>query len=212
IQPTRSGPTEDKSARLSGGQAAYALTRSVTPYDHESPPHKKLRSMKVDPGEAFPSFTPLSARGIERPDTKNSKPACHDLPPGISTLITDEQIRSSFGGKGLFLHRMQQARIPVPPFTVVDTALIARLEQQPFPTKCLLPFLPDIDTRSQESFSLEQLRTIVTELPHQQQSKWLKGLSEFIASEDFYQQVENMSAAEDIRHRYFVLQQQASEA
>ncbi|WP_422133553.1 DUF4116 domain-containing protein [Endozoicomonas sp. ALD040] len=212
IQPTRSGPTEDKSARLSAGQAAYALTRSITPNDHESPPHKKLRSMKVDPGEAFPSFTPLSARGIERPDTKNSKPACHDLPPGISTLITDEQIRSSFGGKGLFLHRMQQARIPVPPFTVVDTALIARLEQQPFPTKCLLPFLPDIDTRSQESFSLEQLRTIVTELPHQQQSKWLKGLSEFIASEDFYQQVENMSAAEDIRHRYFVLQQQASEA
>ncbi len=47
IQPTRSGPTEDKSARLSGAQAAYALTRSVTPYDHESPSRKQLQLMKV---------------------------------------------------------------------------------------------------------------------------------------------------------------------
>ncbi|WP_422408987.1 MULTISPECIES: DUF4116 domain-containing protein [unclassified Endozoicomonas] len=212
IQPTRSGPTEDKSARLSGGQAAYALSRSITPNDHESPPHKQLRLMKVDPGEAFTSFTPLSARGIECPDTKNSKPASHDLPADFSTLIKDEQIRSSIGGKGLFLHRMQQAGIPVPPFTVVDTTLIARLEQQPFPAKCLLPFLPDIDTQSQQSFSLEQLRTIVTKLPHPQLSEWLKGLSGFIASEDFYQQVENISAARGIRHRYFRLRQQASGA
>ncbi|WOG25542.1 DUF4116 domain-containing protein [Endozoicomonas sp. 8E] len=215
IQPTRSGPTEDtedKSARLSGGHAAYALTRTVTPYNLKSPSRRQLRLMEVDPGEAFPSFTPLSARGIERPDTKNSKPASHDLPPDFTTLIKDEQIRSSIGGKGLFLHRMQQARIPVPPFTVVDTTLIARLEQQTFPAKCLSPFLPDIDMGGQESFSLEQLRTIVTELPHPQQSKWLKGLSEFIASEDFYQQVENIRAAEDIRHRYFRLRQQAREA
>ncbi|WP_448216841.1 hypothetical protein [Endozoicomonas sp. 2B-B] len=72
--------------------------------------------------------------------------------------------------------------------------------------------MPDIDTRSQESFSLEQLRRIVTELPRPRQSEWLKGLSGFIASEDFYQQVENISAARDIRHRYFRLRQQASEA
>ncbi|WP_448216842.1 PEP/pyruvate-binding domain-containing protein [Endozoicomonas sp. 2B-B] len=212
IQPTRSGQIEDKSARLSGGQAAYVLTRTVTLYDHERTSRNQMRLMKVDPGEAFPSFTPLSARGVERPNTKNSKPASHDLPADFSTLIKDEQIRSSIGGKGLFLHRMQQAGIPVPPFTVVDTTLIARLEQQPFPAKCLLPFLPDIDTQSQESFSLEQLRKIVTELPHPQQSEWLKGLSGFIASEDFYQQVENISAARDIRHCFFRLRQQAGEA
>ncbi|WP_422137852.1 hypothetical protein [Endozoicomonas sp. ALC020] len=47
IQSTKSGPTEDKTARLSGGQAAYALTRSVTPYDHESPSRKQLQLMKV---------------------------------------------------------------------------------------------------------------------------------------------------------------------
>ncbi|WP_422133559.1 DUF4116 domain-containing protein [Endozoicomonas sp. ALD040] len=212
IQPTKSGPAEDKSARLSGDQAAYALNRSVTPYDQESPSRKQLQLMKVYPGKAFPSFTPLPARGVEHPVTKNSKPANHDLPPDISTLITDEQIRSSFGGKGLFLQRMQQAGIPVPPFTVVDTTLVARLEQQSFPAKCLLPFLPDIDSRGQESFSLEQLRRTVTELPHLQQSEWLKGLSGFIASEDFYQLVKNISAARDIRHCFFRLRQQAGEA
>ncbi|WP_257296335.1 hypothetical protein [Endozoicomonas sp. YOMI1] len=95
---------------------------------------------------------------------------------------------------------------------MVDTTLVAKLEQEPFPAKCLLPFLPGIEKLSHESYSLEQLRTIVTELSHQQQSEWLKGLPEFIASEDFYQQVKNISAARDIRHRYLTLLQPSNKA
>ncbi|MGO0309134.1 hypothetical protein ACTL6P_21540 [Endozoicomonas acroporae] len=73
-------------------------------------------------------------------------------------------------------------------------------------------YLPDIHHWSHESRSLEQLRRIVTELPHPQQAQWLKGLSGFIASEDFYQQVKNISAAGDIRHLYLALGQPSGEA
>nr|WP_286198284.1 DUF4116 domain-containing protein [Salinisphaera sp. G21_0] len=215
IQPTRSGPAvaqtalgliEDKVGQLPGRPASSAFTRSVTP-------ENSCKRLRIDGDNSTDrSFPTLSAHGIELSDTKNSRPASHDLPPAISTLITDSKNRSSIGGKGLFLHLMQQANIPVPPFTVVDTELIARLEQEPFPAKCLLSFLPGINKRGLESCSLEQLRAIITELPAQQQSEWLKGLSGFIASEDFYQQVKDSSVAREIRDRYLTLRQPSNGA
>ncbi|WOG25540.1 PEP/pyruvate-binding domain-containing protein [Endozoicomonas sp. 8E] len=201
-QPTISGLAIPTSTHKPNCKKATAFTRSVISANQDFPSCKKDRSDKT-----VPSCPQLPARDIKLPTTGNRRPASHDLPS-----LHANNDRAFMGGKGLFLHHMQQAGIPVPPFTVVDTALVARLEQQPFPAKCLLPFLPPINTRSQKSFSLKQLRAIITELPHQQQSEWLKGLSEFIASEDFYQQVKNISAAGDIRHCYFRLRQQANEA
>ncbi|WP_422137860.1 DUF4116 domain-containing protein [Endozoicomonas sp. ALC020] len=179
--------------------SASAFARSVISAKQDFPP-----CMKDNSDKTVLSCPQLPARDIKLPNTDNRRPASHDL----SSLQANND-RAFVGGKGLFLHHMQQAGIPVPPFTVVDTALVARLEQQPFPKKCLLPFLPHINMRSQKSFSLEQLRTIVTKLPHPQQSEWLKGLSGFIASEDFYQQVKKTSAAREIHHCYTLLRQQA---
>ncbi|WOG25541.1 DUF4116 domain-containing protein [Endozoicomonas sp. 8E] len=201
-QPTTSGLALPTSAHKPNCKKASAFARSVISANQDSPSCKKDHSDKT-----VPSCPQLPARDIKLSNTDNRRPASHDL-----RSLHANNDRAFMGGKGLFLHHMQQAGIPVPPFTVVDTALVARLEQQPFPAKCLLPFLPPINTRSQKSFSLKQLRAIITELPHQQQSEWLKGLSEFIASEDFYQQVKNISAAGDIRHCYFRLRQQANEA
>ena len=168
--------------------------RSVIDTGDYSPPSKRF--MRDNSNKAVPSNSPLSARGIEYSDNH-----------------TDTQTRALIGGKGMFLSVMQQANIPVPPFTVIDTLMIAKLEQHLFPSACLVPFLPDIIQKwSGESCSLKQLHTIITELPHQQQSEWLKGLSRFIASEDFYQQVENTSAAMEIRKRYHTLQQQSKGA
>ncbi|WP_448216835.1 DUF4116 domain-containing protein [Endozoicomonas sp. 2B-B] len=209
-QPTTPGLTSLKPARKPDCNRASAFARSVISARQDSPSGMGHRTVNSD--KILLSCPQLPARDIKLPNTDNHRPASHDLQLDTLSVTDDRQTRAFLGGKGLFLHRMQQARIPVPPFTVVDTTLVARLEQQPFPAKCLLPFLPDIDMRGQESFSLEQLCAFVSELPHQQQSEWLKGLSGFIASEAFYQQVKNISAAEDIRHRYFMLQQQASEA
>ncbi|WP_422133561.1 PEP/pyruvate-binding domain-containing protein [Endozoicomonas sp. ALD040] len=206
-QLTTSGLASLKPARKPNCDRASAFARSVISARQDSSP-----CMKDNSDKTHLSCPELTARDIKLPNTDNRRPVSYDLQPVTLPSSNDRQTRAFMGGKGLFLQRMQQARIPVPPFTVVDTTLIARLEQQTFPAKCLLPFLPDIDTRSQESFSLEQLRTIVTKLPHQQQSEWLEGLSGFIASEDFYRQIKNISVARDIRHCFFMLRQQASEA
>ncbi|WP_422491189.1 DUF4116 domain-containing protein [Endozoicomonas sp. ALE010] len=189
--------------------AAFKSAGSVIIASHDPTPCKRF--IKDYSYETTPSC-PLSTRDIELLVTDNRRPANHNLQPAILPPTTDRQTRAFMGGKGLFLHRMQQANIPVPPFTVVDTTLVAKLEQHPFPAKCLLPFLPDLHSWSHEPYSLEQLRTIVAELPHQQQAQCLKGLSGFIASEDFYQQVKNIGAAEDIRHLYLTLRQPSNEA
>ena len=171
--------------------AASFGRRSVTDAGDNSPPSKRL--MRDNLNKTVPSNSPLSARDIENSDNHTNT-------------------RALIGGKGMFLSVMQQANIPVPPFKVIDTLMIAKLEQHLFPSACLLPFLPDIRKWSGESYSLKQLQTIVTKLPHQQQSEWLKGLSRFIASEDFYQQVKNTPAALEIGKRYHTLQQQSKGA
>ena len=181
------------SARSESDPEAFTFGRSVIDAGDTSPPSMPL--MRDNSNKTVLSNPPLSARNIEYSDNH-----------------TDTQTRALIGGKGMFLSVMRQANIPVPPFTVIDTLMIAKLEQHLFPSACLLPFLPDIRKWSGESYSLKQLQTIVTKLPHQQQSEWLKGLSRFIASEDFYQQVKNTPAALEIGKRYHTLQQQSKGA
>ena len=179
------------------GHSTLALGRPISPVDH-SAPFCQWHDMAFQTTGPFPS---LSARDIELPD--NHCPA-----PDTLTATTDRQIRALMGGKGMFLHVMRQANIPVPPFTVVESSLVATLEQHLFPSEYLLPFLPDGHQLPQTSCSLEELRKMVAEIPGQQQSGWLKGLSAWIASEDFYQQVQGSSTAWEIRDRYLTLRQQ----
>ena len=170
-------------------RTAFTSSRSA---DLMVSPYK--RSKEDSSEESLSSCASLSARDVT-------------LPPTNTTV----QPRTLVGGKGLFLHLMQQANIPIPPFTVVDIPLVASLEQFPFPSACLLPFLPDIHKR-EGSYTLEQLQTSIAELPDQQQTQWLKGLSGFIVSEDCYQQLKNCPAAEKIRQCYLTLQQQSNGA
>ena len=182
---------------------APSLGRPIIPVDHSAPFCQwNDGDMAYQTTGPFPS---LSARDIELPGN-------HWLAHDTLTPTTDQQIRALMGGKGMFLHVMRQANIPVPPFTVVESPLVAALEQLLFPSECLLPFLPDRHPLPETSCSLEQLRRIVAELPEHQQPKWLNGLSEWIASEDFYQQVQGSSPASGIRNCYLALRQQSNGA
>ncbi len=113
-------------------QIASTSTRSVIRAGHSSP---YCQRFEADNSHETELFSPLPNRDIALPVTDSHRPASHGLEPATP----ERQTRALMGGKGLFLHRMQQARIPVPPFTVVDTTLVAKLEQQPFPAQCLLP-------------------------------------------------------------------------
>ena len=79
------------------------------------------RSVEYSSKESLPSCAPLSASDVTFPSTN-----------------TTAQPRTLVGGKGLFLHLMQQANIPIPPFTVVDIPLVASLEKFPVPSVCSL--------------------------------------------------------------------------
>ena len=176
--------------RSGSKRAASTTDQSV---DQTPPPAKRF--LADDSKEPLLSYPPLTARAITFSAT--------DTAPPPRTLV---------GGKGMFLYLMQQAHIRTPPFTVVDIPLVATLEQFLVPSACLLPFLPDTNKLSQESCTLEQLQTFIAKLPYPQQSQWLKGLSRFIASEDFYQQIKNCKTADEIRQRHLTLRQQSNGA
>ena len=181
-------PTSVNTTRPESKRTASTTGQSV---DQTAPPSKRF--VADDSKEPLLSDPPLTARAVTFSAT--------DTTPPPRTLV---------GGKGMFLHLMQQAYIPSPPFTVVDIPLLATLKHFPMPSACLLPYLPDINKLSRGPCTLEQLHTFITTLLNPQQSQWLKGLSGFIASEDFYQQIKNCKTAEEIRQRHLTLQQQSN--
>lgn len=198
-------PEQAPNLAVSSGycHTALALGRPISPVDHCA-----TICLQNDGDKAYQTVSPfpsLSARDIKLPD--NHWPAPDTLPPN-----TAAQIRALMGGKGMFLHVMQQANIPVPPFTVVESTLVATLEQHLFPSEYLFRFVPDRHRLPETSCSLEQLHRIVAELPTRQQPEWLNGLSEWITSEDFYQQVQGSNTASEIRDRYLTLRQQSDGA
>ncbi|USE35939.1 PEP/pyruvate-binding domain-containing protein [Endozoicomonas sp. SCSIO W0465] len=122
-------------------------------------------------------------------------------PAADYSLLNREQL----GGKGMFLRRMQEAGLPIPPFKCVTAQVMNALEQHPLDMGRLAPYLSGIapgmaDEAGQTS--LANIRDHLNTLPPSDQAKrdsWLTGLSTFIASDDFYQQVKDSEAARHIR-------------
>lgn len=110
--------------------------------------------------------------------------------------------RQQLGGKGMFLQRMQEAGLPVPPFTCVAAPVVNTLEQYPLDIHYVAPYLPDIVSELLPKTSLKDIKDYLNALPTADQGKrdnCLVGLSQFIASDDFYQQVKQSDAARHIR-------------
>ncbi|WP_422133474.1 PEP/pyruvate-binding domain-containing protein [Endozoicomonas sp. ALD040] len=110
--------------------------------------------------------------------------------------------RQQLGGKGMFLQRMKEADLPVPPFECVTIQVMNALEHEPLDRRCLARYLPWIPDQPEAETSLSKIRKYVTTLPPSEQAKrkdWLAGLATFIASDDCYQQVKDSEAAREIR-------------
>ncbi len=111
-------------------------------------------------------------------------------------------LREQLGGKGMFLQRMKDAGLNVPPFQCVTTQVVKALEQHPLNPHSLARYLPDIACELGAQTSLAHIRGYLnTLLPseHVKRTEVLKGLAEFIVSDDFYQQVKESEAAQQIR-------------
>ncbi|WP_257265447.1 PEP/pyruvate-binding domain-containing protein, partial [Endozoicomonas sp. ONNA2] len=110
--------------------------------------------------------------------------------------------RQQIGGKGMFLWRMKKAGLRVPPFECVTAQVINALEQHPLDIHRLDRYLPGIDRKLKAEPSLTDIRQCLNALPPSEQTKrnnWLAGLAEFIASDDYYEQVKDSAPAQLIR-------------
>ncbi|USE35937.1 DUF4116 domain-containing protein [Endozoicomonas sp. SCSIO W0465] len=124
-------------------------------------------------------------------------PAALD-PAADYSLLNREQL----GGKGMFLRRMEEAGLPIPSFRCVAAQVMNALEQHPLGIGRLAPYLSGIVDKPGSETSLTRIKehlNALQPLDHAIRDKWLKGLSTFIASDDFYQQVKDSEAARHIR-------------
>ena len=110
--------------------------------------------------------------------------------------------REQLGGKGMFLQRMVEIGLPVPPFKCATTKVVNALEQHPLDTIRLARYLPEIAAKLKAETSLAGIKQYLQTLPSSEQAKrdnWLQRLTKFVASDDFYEQVKDSRAARDIR-------------
>ncbi|WP_422451699.1 PEP/pyruvate-binding domain-containing protein [Endozoicomonas sp. ALC066] len=110
--------------------------------------------------------------------------------------------RALVGGKGMFLQRMKAAGLSVPPFQCVTTQVTNALEQYPLDSQRLEPYFPGIGNEPESEISLANIRECLNAMLPSEQARrdsWLAGLANFIASDDFYEQVKDSEAAQHIR-------------
>ena len=137
-----------------------------------------------------------NARGFGNASTSLSKRICRKSSDSSPTS------REQLGGKGMFLQRMLDIDLPVPPFKCATTEIVNALEQHPLDTVRLARYLPEIVAKLEAETSLANIKEHLQTLPPSEQAKrdnWLAGLTQFVASDDFYEQVKDSQAARDIR-------------
>ena len=123
-------------------------------------------------------------------------------PPPNKAAKYSPASRKELGGKGMFLQRMQAKNLPVPPFKCVTARIMIALEQHSLDIHRLPPYLRDIVGELSAEASLTNIRKYFNALPPAEQANrniWLEGLAQFVASDDYYQQVKDSEAARHIR-------------
>ncbi|WOG25643.1 PEP/pyruvate-binding domain-containing protein [Endozoicomonas sp. 8E] len=145
-------------------------------------------------------FDDLDPSGIADPRLLTER-TCHSAVSGQAVDHSPCK-RELFGGKGMFLWRMKAAGLSVPPFECVTAQVMNALEQHPLDTPLLDHYFPGFVDEPLAETSLRNIREYLNTLPPSEQTKrdeWLSGLAEFIASDDYYQQVKDSEAAQQIR-------------
>ncbi|WP_422133465.1 PEP/pyruvate-binding domain-containing protein [Endozoicomonas sp. ALD040] len=136
------------------------------------------------------------------PDTRSlARRKCHSLVADQAAHCSVAN-RALLGGKGMFLQRMKAAGLSVPTFQCVTTQVTNALEQYPLDSQRLEPYFPGIGNEPESEISLANIRECLNAMLPSEQARrdsWLAGLANFIASDDFYEQVKDSEAAQHIR-------------
>ena len=158
-------------------------------------PDQKTEASKLPPNY----HDNTDARGFGNVGTPLAERICL---VSLNSTASSPTSREQLGGKGMFLQRMLDIGLPVPPFKCATTEVLNALEQHPFDTARLARYLPEIVAKLEAETSLANIKEHLQTLPPSEQAKrdsWLQGLMRFIASDDFYEQVKDSEASEHIR-------------
>ncbi|WP_422412858.1 MULTISPECIES: PEP/pyruvate-binding domain-containing protein [unclassified Endozoicomonas] len=165
--------------------------------NRQSPTTQSDQVAEVNRAPAKKYFSVLDPDGV--PDPKSlTRRTCRSRQAADRSPGNREQL----GGKGMFLQRMKEAGLSVPPFKCVTAQVMNALEQHPVDTHRLARYLPGIDPQWGTETSLTNIREYLNTLPPSEQTKrnnWLAGLAQFIVSDDYYEQVKDSDAAQHIR-------------
>ncbi|WP_422137804.1 DUF4116 domain-containing protein [Endozoicomonas sp. ALC020] len=143
-------------------------------------------------------FSHLDLSDVPDPTWLNKRTCCS--PVSGQAADCSAASREQLGGKGMYLQRMKKAGLSVPPFECVTAQVMSALEQQPLDNFAC--YLPGIDRELKAETCLKNIREHLNALPPSEQSKrdnWLLGLAQFVASDDYYEQVKDSEAARHIR-------------
>ncbi|WP_067521718.1 PEP/pyruvate-binding domain-containing protein [Endozoicomonas ascidiicola] len=112
--------------------------------------------------------------------------------------------RERFGGKGMFLQKMLDAGLPVPPFCTIDLSLLQSFTQHPVDAKLIRKYIPKLIDGA-DCLSLEDITEKISTFPVYQtteRSQWLTGLGKLIVSDEFNDAIKTLPDAELITDLY----------
>ena len=120
---------------------------------------------------------------------------------GANSLAQDR--RSRAGGKGQFLTVMSEASLPVPPFQVIQHAMLQAIDSVVIKPQLLAHFHPDgIDVSQLEPVTLGSLKDNIPTMDRINQNKWLAALRKLLISDNFLQEVGRLPVTNEITRMY----------
>ena len=154
----------------------------------------------VQDADVVQDHVPLSQRQCQRRSSWPGAP----FPDSLDSSHNNSA-REHIGGKGHFLHRMQEIGLPVPPFQCVNTQMVKAIENWPVNITPLLQHLPALAELNKQFLSLSEIKQWISTFPPEQSQKrkaCLTVLSGFIESQDFFQQVVRLPVVSHIQELY----------
>ncbi len=158
-------------------------------------PAKSTLTLKdSDPSQQPQHNVSLSDRSVSKTTAPEKSQSINEQ---MNTSVNDCFGRKQVGGKGFFLHTMQQADLPVPPFKCVESHISQAIENHHLSSVTINRFFPGANYTCIADIK----KSLLTAEP-ENKSEALARLAQLLESDEFYQQISQTEYAQTIRALY----------
>ncbi len=170
-----------------------------TKLELDIPPAKRQKQEHLKQKDSDPSQQPQ--HNVSLSDRSVSKTTAPEISQSINeqmnTSVNDCFGRKQVGGKGFFLHTMQQAGLTVPPFRCVESHISQAIENHHLSSVTINRFFPGANYTCIADIK----KSLLTAEP-ENKSEALARLAQLLESDEFYQQISQTEYAQTIRALY----------